>query len=56
MNNYRVYVTWADNEKSTYWVDANSPSHACFLIGLRVGDAAVPEECFKNVEAVLETN
>lgn len=56
MNNYRVYVTWADGDVSTYWTDAYSASHACFLIGLTVGGQGIPEEVFRNVEAVIETN
>jgi hypothetical protein len=56
MNNYRVYITWADNDSSVVWVDANSAEHACFIAGQSAGRAGIPAKAIINVTAVLETN
>lgn len=56
MNNYRVYLTWADGDTTVKWVDASSEAHACFLIGLQAGVAGMPEGIIVKITAVLETN
>lgn len=56
MNNWRVYLTWSDGERTVKWVDAKSAPHACFLIGLEAGQAGMPAEVIVDVVAVLETN
>ena len=56
MNNYRVYITWADNDNSVVWVDATSVEHACFIAGQCSGRAGIPAEAIIKVTAVLETN